>query len=161
VKPQKNNRKSALAQIHIAKKQLGLDDDTYRDMLQQITGTRSCGGMHIGDLYKVLTHLKKCGFKRKPPANRQTKKQYSPKASGKVIDVMRAIWIEMYQQGIIKDGSEQALTHWAKHQSSKLNGGVGIDELEWLEHDKQLASKVLERLKQWQRRVYRERSQYV
>ncbi len=161
MKTQKDNRKSALAQIHIAKKQLKLDDDIYRDTLQQISGKRSCSDMHISELYKVLSHFEKCGFKRKAPTTRRAKKQYSPKASGKVIDVMRAIWIEMYQQGIIKDGSEQALTHWAKHQSSKLNGGVGIDELEWLEHDKQLASKVLERLKQWQRRVYRERSQYV
>lgn len=153
MKLHKDNRKSALAQIHIAKKQLKLDDETYRTTLQKITSKRSCGDMHISDLYKVLAHFEKCGFKRKPPATRRSKKQYSPRASGQVIDVMRAIWIEMHQEGVIDDGSEIALTKWAERQSSKLNGGVGISELEWLERDKQLVKKVLESLKQWQRRT--------
>lgn len=153
MKTQKDNRKSALAQIHIAKKQLKLDDDIYRDTLQQISGKRSCGDMHISELYKVLSHFEKCGFKRKAPTTRRAKKQYSPKASGQIIDVMRAVWIEMYHQGIIEDGSEMALTKWAERQSSQLNGGVGIAELEWLERTK-LASPVLESLKQWHKRVW-------
>lgn len=60
-------RKAALAQIHIAKKQLGLDDDTYRQMLQSLTGKQSCSGMVISELKAVLRHLKKCGFKNKQP----------------------------------------------------------------------------------------------
>lgn len=68
---------------------------------------------------------------------------------------MRAIWIEMHKAGIVRDGSEAALTAYAKRMSSQLNGGIGVDSLEWLERDTQLAIAVLEALKQWQRRTAR------
>lgn len=156
MKPKKDNRKAALAQIHIGKKQLGLDDDIYRDMLNRVTGKRSCSKMHISELYQVIDHLRKCGFKTKrqpEKSDRAQKKQLSPKASGQVIDVMRAVWIEMHHEGIVDDGSEMALTRWAERQSSQLNGGVGIAELEWLERTK-LVSPVLESLKQWRTRMW-------
>ena len=53
-------RKQMLAKIHVAKKQLGLDDDTYRDFLQGVTerdgegGKRSCKEMDESDLHNVL-----------------------------------------------------------------------------------------------------------
>lgn len=157
MKQTKNNRKAALAQIHIAKKQLGMDDDVYRSALEQVTGKRSCSDMHISELYQVLEHMKKCGFKTKrqsQKSGRAGKKQFSPKASGQIIDVMRAIWIEMFQEGIVDDGSELALTRWAERQSSQLNGGVGIAELEWLERTKHVRP-VLESLKQWRTRMWK------
>ncbi len=154
MKPQKDNRKNALAQIHIAKKQLGMDEDTYRENLHQVTGKRSCSDMHISELYRVIAHMEKCGFKRKKPAGK--KQQYSPKASGQYIDVMRAIWIQMHQCGMIEDGSETALERWAKRQSSQLNKGIGIDKLSWLERDAKMASKIIDCLKQWCKRVSRQ-----
>lgn len=153
MKPQKDNRKAALAQIHIAKKQLGMDEDTYRENLHQVTGKRSCSDMHISELYRVIAHMEKCGFKRKKPAGK--KQQYSPKASGQYIDVMRAIWIQMHQCGMIEDGSETALERWAKRQSSQLNNGIGIEKLDWLEREPEIVAKVLESLKQWCKRVNR------
>ena len=38
-------RNPQLAQIHIAKKELGLDDDTYRDVLERVTRQRSSAGL--------------------------------------------------------------------------------------------------------------------
>lgn len=61
----RDNRKSLLVRIHIGKKQLGLDDELYRDMLKQVTGKNSCAKMHISELYLVLERLKKSGFKAK------------------------------------------------------------------------------------------------
>ena len=145
----KDNRKAALAQIHIAKSQLGLDDDTYRQMLKNLTGKRSCSDMVIGELYIVIRHLENVGFKK----HRPRRGQYSPRSTGKVIDVMRAIWIEMHKAGFVKDGSELALTRWAKRASSQRNGGIGVESLEWLEKDTRLAIQVLEDLKQWQKRA--------
>lgn len=154
----RDNRKAALAQIHIAKKQLALDEEIYREMLENLTGKRSCSEMAIGELYKVIKHLENVGFKRNrggQPASRR-KQYYSPKSQGQIIDVMRAIWIEMHKEGIVRDGSELALTHWAKRASSQRNGGIGVDSLEWLERDTKLASRVLEDLKQWRKRALKE-----
>jgi phage gp16-like protein len=69
---------------------------------------------------------------------------------------MRALWIQMHQAGIVRDGSEAALTAYAKRMSAKLNGGIGVDSLEWLEHDGRLAARVLEALKQWRARALKE-----
>nr|WP_067289819.1 regulatory protein GemA [Marinobacterium profundum] len=153
--PQKDNRKAALAQIHIGKKQLALDDDSYRDMLQGLTGLRSCSDMTLAQLYQVITQLQAAGFKAKGGAPRRSKGYYSPKSQGQLIDVMRARWIQMHQMGIVNDGSESALTAYALRMSSQINGGVGIARLEWLEREPKIAAKVLEALKKWHIRQYR------
>lgn len=62
-----DNRKKVLAQIHIARKQLALDEDTYRQMLATVTGgKRSCSDCNVAELYQVLQHMKDRGFKARP-----------------------------------------------------------------------------------------------
>ncbi|MDM8181276.1 gp16 family protein [Marinobacter salarius] len=62
-----DNRKGVQAQIHIAKKELGLDDDTYRQMIATTTGgKRSCKDCSVAELHQVLQGLKNRGFKAKP-----------------------------------------------------------------------------------------------
>lgn len=58
-----NKRNSLLAKIHIAKKQLVLDDAIYRDMLWRLTGKRSCKQMSIKELSSVLRDCERLGFK--------------------------------------------------------------------------------------------------
>jgi hypothetical protein len=48
--------------IHIAKRKLGLDDETYRDMLQSVAGVRSSSDLSPGQFSAVMTHMEKCGF---------------------------------------------------------------------------------------------------
>lgn len=61
------NRKKVLAQIHIARKQLALDEDTYRQMIATVTGSkRSCSDCNLSELYQVLQHMKDRGFKARP-----------------------------------------------------------------------------------------------
>ena len=59
-------RKSELAQIHIAKQQLGIDDDTYRAMLWTVARVNSAADLDFSGRKKVLDHLKAKGFKKKP-----------------------------------------------------------------------------------------------
>lgn len=56
-------RSRELAQIHIAKKQLGLDDDTYRAMLWAVGRVKSSKDLDWTARKRVLDHLKRCGFK--------------------------------------------------------------------------------------------------
>ena len=56
-------RNAELARIHIAKKQLGLDDATYRDMLWSIARVRSAGDLDFAGRKRVIEHLRSCGFK--------------------------------------------------------------------------------------------------
>lgn len=60
----RNNRRGVTAQIHIARKELGLDEDTYRQMIATVTGgKRSCTDCTVPELYQVVQRLKDHGFK--------------------------------------------------------------------------------------------------
>lgn len=66
--------KSRLIQlIHIAKNKLQLDEDTYRQMLQGLTGKASTKSMNIPDLNKVLDAMKKKGFHISPAKKAQSR----------------------------------------------------------------------------------------
>ncbi len=62
-------RNNALAQIHIAKAQLGLDDDTYRDMLWAVARVKSAKDLDHAGRARVMAHLVASGFKPAPPKN--------------------------------------------------------------------------------------------
>jgi len=147
-------RKQLIAKIHIAKKELVLDDETYRQALQGVTGKASCAGMSNAELERVLAHFKQLGWRPSRAAGRR----YSPKSRDRQthdqVDVIRAIWIDMYQAGAIDNGSEAALDVWVKRTTSRLNKGAGVARTEWLRgNHHRLATKVLESLKQWQARI--------
>ncbi|SDO03434.1 Mu-like prophage protein gp16 [Desulfonauticus submarinus] len=66
----KYNRKSLLAKIHIAKKQLGLSDDIYRGVLAERYGVRSAKELKNFELIDLCRHFEKLGFEPKPPKKR-------------------------------------------------------------------------------------------
>jgi phage gp16-like protein len=65
-----SDRQANLAKIHIAKKQLGMEEDTYRDFLKGLTGKRSAAGMNPREHIKVIAEFEKLGFAKKTNPNR-------------------------------------------------------------------------------------------
>ena len=63
-------RNKDLAKIHIAKKQLGMDEDTYREMLRNIADVESATDLTDQGRFKVLRHLHQIGFKSRKKAPR-------------------------------------------------------------------------------------------
>lgn len=57
------NRQRLIRLIHVAKRDLSMDDDTYRAILQRIGKKASSADLTIPELEKVLEHLKRSGFK--------------------------------------------------------------------------------------------------
>ncbi|WP_244652151.1 phage protein GemA/Gp16 family protein, partial [Lentimonas sp. CC6] len=49
--------------VQIAKRDLAMEDDSYRDVLEQCTGKRSAKGLNDIQLTKVLDRMKALGFK--------------------------------------------------------------------------------------------------
>lgn len=68
-----STKKALMAKIHIAKKQLALDDATYRDVLWRVTGLRSCKDMTIAQLQDVAKDMQNSGFKPKAANSHGTK----------------------------------------------------------------------------------------
>lgn len=58
-------RRRELATIHVAKKELGLDDDAYRDLMLTVTGQSSSAKLDWQQRKKLLDHFKNLGFKVK------------------------------------------------------------------------------------------------
>ena len=135
------SRTSLIKLIHIARRDLRLDEDTYRAALASVVhGKTSCREMNISELERVLDNLKAHGFKKKRTHRRLNSTQAS---SHKV----RAIWRQMYTDGFISEDSDTALDSFVERITSQINGGKGISTLAWCRDDMLL--KVIESLKKW------------
>lgn len=127
--------------IHIARNDIQMDEDTYRQMLQGLTGKASTKGMDTTQLNRVLESMKKKGFRVKPAGNARSGLPLDNHPQSKKI---RALWLEMAAAGTVRDSSEQSLALWVKRET-------GISALRWLSNEQ--ASSVIEKLKKWQRRA--------
>jgi len=117
----KDTRRTDLAKIHIAKKQLGMDEDTYREMLRSVAGVDSAGKLTAAGRRKVLDHLAAAGFAGK-------KKDYPgrPKMRGlgDAAGLMRRI-----EACLAEAGRPWAYVHgMAKHM-------FGVDRVQWCDAD--------------------------
>ncbi|NMY85870.1 regulatory protein GemA [Pseudomonas proteolytica] len=60
-----NRRNLQLSKIHIAKKDLGLDDDTYRALLKRVAGVTSSKDITPMQAVAVLAEFKRLGWEQK------------------------------------------------------------------------------------------------
>ncbi len=154
-----NQRGAALAKLHIAKKELALDDDSYRALLVRHGAPEddpSAKHMRLQQIDNALQELKQKGWKPKPRKVASRQSPVSRHNHQKTrIDKIRAIWISMHRDGLIQDGSETALMNWIRKQTKAKDGQ--IDALEWLEQTG-MTNTVLEQLKAWDRRVRKEQT---
>ncbi|MCI4155128.1 regulatory protein GemA [Dickeya dianthicola] len=134
------NKTQLIKLIHIAKRDLHIDDDTYRQVLTNTTKKNSTRDMTVPQLVIVLEAMKKRGFKIRPAKNQNTRKLDDHPQSKKI----RSLWLEMADMGIVRDRSEAALAAFVKRET-------GVDGLRWLGTED--ASSVIEKLKKWQRRA--------
>lgn len=140
--------------VHVAKRELGLDEQAYCEAINAVAkGKTSCSQLLDWELGSLLESFKAAGFKRR--SNGQQKRRLSPPSEAPVktaeIRKIRAIWIAMHGHGFVSDPSETALNSYVKRMTARLNDGVGVAEVGWL--NEWLATKVLEALKAWHRRV--------
>ncbi|WP_290890600.1 regulatory protein GemA [Arenimonas sp.] len=126
-------RKRELAQIHLAKAALQMDDDGYRAMLWTIARVRSAADLDWTGRKRVLDHMVKCGWKNnaKRPADPVSRK-------------IRSQWLTLRDLGALTDPSEKALRSFVKRTA-------GVERMEWLTASQ--AATVIEALKAWVARL--------
>lgn len=137
-----DRRNQLIRLIHVARRELGMQDDDYRAMLRgmpALGGKTSSADLSIKGLEIVLKALKGKGFKvrsKGPAAAPQTRKLADdPKAK-----LARHYWLCLRDHGVLRDPSEKALNSYVKRITK-------VDDLAWL-NDAQL-DKVIESLKNW------------
>lgn len=132
---------TSIAAIHVAKKRLGLDDDTYRAKLARITGKHSAKDMTEDERQKVLAVFGNDGFTPAPAARRTDGRQ---KLTGKFAKKLQALWIAAWNLGIVRERDDAALIAFVKRQT-------GIEHTRFLVYAED-ASRAVEALKKWMRR---------
>lgn len=136
-----SGRRALLAKVHLAKKDLRLDDDTYRDILERITGRRSSAECSVGELENLVAHFRAQGFVPKAVAGGRQGAARSTgprRADHPVAKKARAMWISLHQLGVVENASEHALEAFAKRQ-------LGVERMQWM--DQGLGFKLVEALK--------------
>ena len=139
-------RQKLIRLIHVAKRDLRMDDDTYRGILQKSAGKSSTSDMTIPELEKTLEHFKRCGFRvRHAGKGKGKKKQPSmPLAHDPDSRKIRALWIFLHELGLVRNSSEDALAAYVKRITR-------VDALQWI--DGKQAETVIESLKKWAMRA--------
>jgi phage gp16-like protein len=136
----RGRRNAELAAIHVAVKQLGLDDATYRDFLFATTGRRSAAELSDGQRQQVIELLRSRGFKRTVSAEKRQKRI----ADNSQLGMIHALWRRLKYAGALADPSERHLSAFVKKMT-------GIERPEWLSPEE--AIRVIEGLKSWLARV--------
>ncbi|MDR6708146.1 phage gp16-like protein [Novosphingobium sp. 1748] len=127
------NRRSMIAKIQIAKAQIGLDEDDYRQAVFDASGQFSLAGCNDGQLIRLLDWMKSKGFRPLPKGGTKA-------ASHPMARKARALWISLYHLGAVHNSSEQALEAFAKRQ-------LHCDRLVWANQGD--AFRLIEALKSW------------
>lgn len=130
-------RRRAIAKLHCAKRDLRLDDATYRTFLRELTGKESARDLSESELGTVLDALRKKGF-RSPRTLEPNQRPSAPQER-----LALALWGELRRLGAVEDGSERALRHFAARLT-------GVSAMAWA--DASQMNRTIEALKQWLKR---------
>lgn len=132
-------RNAELAQIHIARAQLALDEDTYRAILWSVGRVKSAKDLDWTGRKQLLEHFKAKGWKPAPPKKAKAAKPVSGGQEGMV----RALWTDLHAAGKVRDPSDAALGSW-------LTRNKWPERVEWL--NSWQMTQAIEALKKWLQR---------
>ena len=133
-KTQKEYRNGLIRLIHVARRDLNLDEHNYRAILFAQGCNESLAAMPIDGMKKVLDYLKAQGFKVR------TTKTDRKQATGKDASKVRALWLFLHELGAVRDPSEAALTAYVQRIAK-------VDDVQWMRGGR--VEFVIETLKQW------------
>ena len=132
--PGRAPRSAPLVMIHVGKKQLGLDDDAYRGLLERVTGKRSAAELSEAERNAVVADMRRQGFK---PASKPRLKGLDGPYAAK----LQALWIAGWNLGVVRDRRDKALVSFVERQTK-------ISHTRFLRFPED-AAKVIEALKGW------------
>lgn len=133
--------------IQIARRELQLADDTYRDLVARFgNGAESSKALSAAQRGRLLEHLKACGFKLRPKSGKTGAGWPREPQMRK----LRAMWYALAEAGQVNrpaDGKacDAAITAWAQRQLPEL------DALRFASGEQM--NKLTEEMKAWGRRV--------
>ncbi|WP_300435516.1 regulatory protein GemA [Zoogloea sp.] len=137
--PLERIRASKIRMIQVAKRELDLSDDAYREAVgRAVKGKSSCSDCTTLQLDRVIDELKRLGFKPRKPAAAKPKPERRPLDTSDEGSKARAVWLLLVEIGAVRDPSEAALNSYVLRIA-------GVDDLRWVGS----MMPVIEGLKAW------------
>lgn len=116
--------KGQISVIKMAQGKLGITDDDYRTMLQERFKAKSCKELTFNQAGALIEELQSKGFVL-VGARRAVPLQESSRTGNEPQDLkIRAMWLSLYDCGIVRDPSTTAMLAFVKRQT-------GLDALPW------------------------------
>ncbi len=120
--------------MHVARRQLGLDEDDYRAVLERVTGKRSAADMNNDQRRACLREFERLGFAA-------SKTPYRGHLEGPFAGKLRALWLSAWHLGIARDRRDSAIIAFVERQT-------GLKAIRWLRNAYDAAA-AIEGLKAW------------
>lgn len=128
-------RRALYGKVAVARKQLRLDEEAYRDLLEARYRKRSLKRLSNAQLVDLIEHFKSLGFKPAPPKSRARRASARvPAMSAKI----RALWRALWDLGVVREPGDKALAAFIRRQT-------GLDSPSWM--DGEGAYRAIEALK--------------
>lgn len=123
---------TTVAAIHVAKRDLGIEENDYRSLLHLVTGKSSLRQMNSAEQSRVLDALGARGARKKEPL------------PGPYGAKLQALWLSGWNLDLIRNATDEALLAFVREQTK-------IDHTRFL-RDAADARKAVEALKKWLQR---------
>lgn len=122
-----------LKTIHVLRRNAGLDEDTYRDLLESETGKRSAKDLTVRESSRVIERLRGTtdGGPRGAVAGLETN----------IGRKLRALWIAGYDLGVVRDRTDRAMLSYLDRQT-------GVSHVNFL-REPGAGARAIEGLKSW------------
>lgn len=127
-----------ISAIHALKSRAGMDDDTYRDLLEREAGCRSAKQLTVIEAGRVIDRLRDAAGDRRPVG------AVAGLDASPVARKLQALWITGYNLGLIHDRTDRAMLSFLERQT-------GVSHTRFLAHPSE-ATAAIEALKSWLRR---------
>lgn len=147
------SRNTMLACVHIARKDLGLDETTYREVISRISGGRceSAGDLTERELELTIASFKARGWQPKPAganprsaSRRVSRKEKGKRSESPHVRKVWALWGDMCRDGLVREPTRGALRAFVQRMTK-------VSDPEWLTPAQ--ANVVIEGLKAWAARA--------
>lgn len=123
------NTSGLIKTIQTGRRKLGMDDETYRALLADVSGGKtSSKDLNAYQLKEVLRRMHEAGFRS--VTDPQLRK-------------IKSLWLSMYDEGVVRSKSDQAIAAYVRRITKKAVSACGVKDLQ----------RVIETLKQWIDRV--------
>lgn len=137
-------RDRAIKLIHVARRELGMDEDTYRTMLELVAGVKSAADLDGAGCQKVIDHMKTKGFKVKSKGTGKAAPGVNAADADPQYRKIQALWGELERRGVVRVNTEAAIQVYIKRIS-------GCDGYRFCSSTQ--VAVIIETLKKWRDRV--------